>query len=386
MTQRKPIRVAMIIQAYLPLIGGAERQIASLSPLLRELNVELHVITRRYAGLTAFETINGVPVHRIAIAGPKASAAIMFIINSLTKIRSIKPDLLHAHELLSPSTIAVLGKWWMRLPVVAKVLRGGQLGDLAKVKAGMVSKWRIKFLAQNIDAFAVISREIDSELASVGVPEDRRVFLPNGVDTFRFRPALQEEKRLLRNKLNLPAGKLAVYSGRLQPEKRVEQIISIWDQILGEEKEAGLVIVGTGPEESRLHEMAGKGIRFIGAVEDVSPYLKAADIYVLPSSTEGLSNSLLEAMACGLPVIATNVGGAPDLISQGVSGILIHPDAPDELFNALLHLLHNDNLRKQYGERARQIVVDRYDLPKMAERMRNLYDDLLKSRSPLLKP
>lgn len=384
MTARKKIRVVMVIQSYLPLIGGAERQIASLSPFLKELNVELHVLTRRYPGLPTFEIIEDVLVHRIPIAGPKSVAAVMFIFNSLLKIRSLKPDLLHAHELLSPSTIAVLGKLWMSLPVLAKVLRGGQLGDLAKIKAGMFSKWRIRFLAGNIDAFAVISREIDAELALMGIAEDRRIFLPNGVDTVRFKPASREEKSALRETLNLPAGKIVIFSGRLQPEKRVDQLISVWNQIQGQEKEAWLVIVGAGMEEDNLRKMAGDHVRFIGAVEDVAPYLNCADIYILPSSTEGLSNSLLEAMACGLGVIATNVGGAPDLIEHGSRGLLISPDAPNELYAAILAFLHDEKMCTRCGENAREFVTINYALPAMAERMRDLYDALLEHRSPFL--
>lgn len=384
MTTRKKIRVVMVIQSYLPLIGGAERQIASLSPFLKELDVELHILTRRYPGLSSFEIIEGVPVHRIPIAGPKSVAAVMFIFNSLLKIRSLKPDLLHAHELLSPSTIAVLGKLWLGMPVLAKVLRGGQLGDLAKIKAGMLSTWRVRFLSRGIDAFAVISREIDAELALLGIPEARRIFLPNGVDTARFKPALEEEKSALRERLGLPAGKIVIYSGRLQPEKRVGQLIKVWNQIQSQEKDAWLVIVGTGIEENNLREMAGAHVRFIGAVEDVAPYLNSADVYVLPSSTEGLSNSLLEAMACGLGVVATNVGGAPDMVKHGLRGLLISPDAPDELSRAILTLLRDEKMCARSGADAREFVTANYALPAMAERMRNLYDALLERRPPFL--
>lgn len=386
MSSRRRIRVVMIIQSYLPLIGGAERQIAALGPLLQEMNVDVHVLTRQYEGLSSYEVINGVPVHRVPIVRSKAVAAALFITHSLLKIRSLKPDLLHAHELLSPSTVAILGKWWLHLPVLAKVLRSGQIGDLAKLGTGLLRRWRVNFLVNNINAFAIISREIDAELSSIGVPEEQRVFLPNGVDTARFQPALNEEKKLLREQMNLPNEYVVVYSGRLQPEKRVDQLILAWKQLQTQEIDALLIIVGTGPEESRLHRLAGDKVRFIGAVEDVVPYLKASDVYVLPSSTEGLSNSLLEAMACGLPVIATNVGGAQDLIVNGTRGLLISPDSSIEIYDALLRMLKDQSLRSRCGKGAREYVVRNYSLPKMATRMRDLYDALLERRSPLLKP
>lgn len=382
----KPIRVAMIIQSYLPLIGGAERQIASLAPLLKELNVEIHIITRKYSGLKAFEVINGVFVHRIAVVGPKALAAIMYIFGSLYKIKKLKPDLLHAHELLSPSTIGVFGKWLFKLPVLAKVLRGGEIGDISKIKNGIFSSLRINFLIKKISAFAVISKEIDEELKDLNISNTKRIFLPNGVDTKRFKPISVQEKKELRKKIGLPSGKIVIYCGRLQPEKRVDQLIAAWNQIDHERAEEFLLIVGKGTEEQRLRQMAGTSVIFIGEVNDVLPYLNSSDIFVLPSSNEGLSNSLLEAMSCGLPIVATNVGGTTDLIQHNHSGLLISPTKSSEIQNSLLGLLKDDGTCIRLGINAREFVVQNYALLRMAERMRNTYDNLLESNVPFLHP
>src|SRR4030095_5571364 len=127
------IRVVMIIQDYHPMLGGAQRQLAALAPLLQAQQVEVHVLTRRYVGLASFEQVDGVPVYRLPIPGPKPVAALTFIMAALPLIKQLKPDVFHAHELLSPTSGAIAAKRLYHLPVVAKVLRGGSLGDIGKL-------------------------------------------------------------------------------------------------------------------------------------------------------------------------------------------------------------------------------------------------------------
>ena len=371
----KSIRVAMIIQAYYPRLGGAERQLASLAPLLQQSGVELIVLTRRYAGhLSSFEMIRNVPVYRLPVPGPKPIAALGFSLCALLVLQRFKPDVVHAHELLSPATTAVMAKQILRTPVVAKVLRGGVLGDIAKLKNRAFGLHRISALKRNIDAFIVISQEIDRELSGIGVSPEKRIFIPNGVDLARFAPLPLDQKTTQRKLLNLPDGLLVVFSGRLDPEKRVEILIELWPTILERHPEASLLILGTGSDETKLRKLAGANVIFGGNVEDVGPYLASSDIFVLPSSTEGLSNSLLEAMACGLPVIATSVGGATDLISSDQNGILIPPENKLALKNALYLLLSDPEKRAKFGALGQQVVQQNYSLPTCAENLKSLYE------------
>lgn len=329
--KRRLLRVAMIIQAYLPHVGGAERQLAALAPLLRERGIDVHILTRCYPGLAAEEIIDGTPVHRLPIPGPKAMASLSFTLTALSQLWRLRPDVIHAYELLSPTITAVTAKRLLKIPVVAKVLRGGKLGDVDKLRTRTGGTQRLASFRGNIDAFITISHEIDDELAELGIPQTQRSFIPNDVDTARFSPIAAPEKQSLRRKLELPTSPIAVFSGRLAPEKRVDQLIDLWPAIRTEHSDALLLILGTGDEADRLMTQAGDGVRFAGRVDDVALYLKAADLFLLPSATEGLSNALLEAMASGLPAIVTNVGGAPDLIEHQRSGWLIPPDQPNRL-------------------------------------------------------
>ncbi|MCP4425738.1 MAG: glycosyltransferase family 4 protein [Chloroflexi bacterium] len=378
------LKVAMLIQGYLPRIGGAERQLAALAPLLRERGVEIHVITRRYPGLSAFEMIDGVPVHRLPIPGPKAVASLSYTVTAVPLLMRLRPHLIHAHELLSPTTTAVLGKRILGIPAVAKLLRGGVLGDLAKLKKKPGGLRRLNTFRKQVDAFIAISREIDNELADVDIPSSHRVFIPNGVDTNRFQPATAAEKISLRQKLNLPQGPLTIFTGRLSPEKRINDVISAWPAVRQAHPDAALVIVGSGDEATRLQSMAGDGVAFMGRIEDVAPYLRCADIFILPSETEGLSNALLEAMACELAAVATTVGGATDLIAHQQSGWLIPAHEPDAIPDVLTALLDDALLRRQLGRQARKKIMADYTLSKTADRLRHLYDAVLHQRAPNL--
>lgn len=371
--QPSHLRVAMIIQGYHPLVGGAERQLAAVAPLLQARGVDVHILTRRYPGLAAFEKIGGVPVHRLPIPGPKAVASAVFTLAALPLLWRLRPHVIHAYSLFSPATTAVTAKRLFGAPVVVKVLRGGALGDVIRLQQKSSGEGRMALFRKQVNAFIVISQEIDAELAAAGVPPERRVFLPNGVDTGHFAPA---NKQAARSKLGLPGAPIVVFTGRLAAEKRVDQLIALWPVVRAAHAEATLLIIGTGEQELVLKRAAGEGVQFVGQVDDVAPYLKAADLFVLPSSTEGLSNALLEAMATGLPVVATSVGGTTDLITHGENGLLVPPDSPPALQEALLTLLADEARRSDMGRRGRDQVIHDYALPTIVGRLYNLYRQL----------
>jgi glycosyltransferase involved in cell wall biosynthesis len=366
----------MIIQSYHPLVGGAEKQVEALCPLLKKLGVEVSVITRRYQGLKPKELVSGVPVYRMPIPGPKAVKALSFTFFAIFQLARLNPHVIHAHELLSPATTALVARRLMNIPVVVKVLRGGLLGDVAKLKKRFLGLNRLNSLRDRLDQFIVISNEIEAELIEQGFPTEKLNRIPNGVDTEKFSPCKGERKAALRESLGIKPGLVTVFTGRLSAEKKVDQLIKVWPQVRDRFSEAELLIIGEGEKGPELKRLAPRGVSFLGSVADVSPYLQAADLFVLPSSTEGLSNALLEAMSTGLPVVATSVGGAPDLIDHKENGWLISPDHITELEEAIVTILGNEQLRDKLGKQARAKMVSEYDLKQVASRLKDLYISL----------
>lgn len=367
----------MVILEYNPIVGGAQRQLEMLAPYLQTRGVEIHVLTRRYEGLAAYEELNGVAVHRLAAPRPKAVASLAYTTAVLNKIRQLKPDLIHAYSFLSPLSAAALAKQFYGIPVVAKVLRGGALGDVARIKRRRFGTRRMAFYRQKVDAFIAISQEIDQELAGASVPRTKRIMIPNGVDVNHFRPAVGQARQDIRRQLGLPNAPIVIFTGRLEPEKRVDHLLELWPAVRRSNADATLLILGVGSEAERLQRQAGPGVRFLGRIGDVAPYLRASDIFVLPSYTEGLSNALLEAMACGLAVIATEVGGATDVIAHQENGWLVPPDQPAELQTAVEILLGTPDTGRQMGKRAREKMARDFALPTIAGRLRHLYDQVL---------
>ncbi len=129
------LEVAMLIQGYLPRVGGAERQLAYVAPLLQAQKVRVDVITRRYRGLTAFEVVDGVPVHRMPVPGPKALASLSYTVAAVSLLRRLRPSVVRAHEMFSPATTALAARAVLGCAVVVTAHRGGVLGDTGETRA-----------------------------------------------------------------------------------------------------------------------------------------------------------------------------------------------------------------------------------------------------------
>jgi len=204
----------------------------------------------------------------------------------------------------------------------------------------------------------------------------------NGVDVERFAPRPPDEA--LRSSLGLPSrAPLVVAVSRLNPMKGIDDLLKAAALLEGRFDEARFVIVGDGAsrrdleEQARLLGLAGR-VLFTGTRLDVAAILSQAAISVAPSLSEGLSNVVLESMAAGVPVVATRVGGTPELLEDGVTGLLVPPcDAP-ALAVAIGRLLEDEPLARRLGEAARARAVDRFSMQHMVRQTEELYRALLR--------
>lgn len=376
----KSIHTVMILHSYYPIIGGAERQLQALLPLLKERGVRATVLTRRYPGLSTFELIQGTPVFRLPAIGPKPIAAFTFIISAFFQLLKLRPDVIHSYDLMSPTSAALLVQKFHKVPVIAKVLSGGPKGDIDRIHHRPNGMARLRSITRQVDKFIVISQEIALELDAVGASQDKYVFIPNGVDPEKYIPATPLQKSELRKTLNLPANALiALYVGRIIPEKRPEHLLAIWNNIRRKFPQSILIMVGDGSELDRLRSLQVNGVYFTGQVESAEAYMQAADIFVLPSAREGLSNALLEAQAAGLPVVATAIGAAPELIKDGKSGLLVPVDDVISLEKAVLRLFGDVDLRTVLASAGRELVIAKYSLQSTANQLENLYRNLVET-------
>ena len=262
-----------------------------------------------------------------------------------------RADVVHAHWTISGLVGLLATRIWRR-PVALSVR-----GSDAKL-GGRLSRWVSGKVWRAVGANLTVSDDIGQLLLGEGVPDERVRVIPNGISG-RFRPASRDEARV---QLGLPpTGYIVLYVGLLVPVKGVDVLLQSFTD--ARRPEWMCVVVGDGPLRADLETVAaeagvGDSFRFVGRQPsgEMPTWLNAADVLVLPSHSEGRPNVVMEAQACGLPVIATRVGGTPELITDGVTGILIEPGDVDGLAGALRRMALDPELRVQIGARARGFI------------------------------
>src|SRR5262249_50339065 len=220
------------------------------------------------------------------------------------------------------------------------------------------------------------------------VPQRKIVHIPNGVDTAKFRPldpnpTEATAKSGLRHRLGLPAEGLLVGAvGRLDPVKDFPTLLRGFSQLTSQFPQTQLVIVGNGPVRDDLMKMArtlsiAPCLSFVGEQDDVASFLRCFDIFVQCSIFEGMSNTILEAMATGLPIVASDTGGNAELVVGGTNGILFPVGNVEALTEALKKYVSDPVLREHHADQSRQRALKHFDLNLMASRYANLYETAL---------
>ena len=356
------MRVLMVCYRYPPDLGGVETAARSLATALARAGHEIRVLAGADVATEQRASEDGVDVIRIPM--PKGCAAgARYTARVLAAARRLpKPDVVHAHIASAPAVAAaILGRRW-RVPVVVKPSSGAESGgNLHAMASRGLGSLRVSFLRRRVDAFVAISPGIARDLASAWrVPAAKIVEIPNGVDLERFPP--NESRMTGRRKKNY------LYVGRLWiKQKALDLLIEAWKKAA---EPGTLTLVGDGPDRGSLEALAPATVHFAGAVADPSPYYEEADVFVLPSRWEGLSNAILEASAAGLPVIATAVGGTPAIL--GDAGLLVPPDDVGALADALA------------GPPPRAVpredIAARFGVEGVARRHADLYERLVNER------
>lgn len=389
------MQVLMLAFRFYPLGDGTERQALALSHALQRQGVGVSVATARFRGLSTADVLDGVGVDRLLYAPDRrrlrrlANYTYLGALGRHLLRRADAVDLFHCHMATFHIIPAILAGRHLGRPVVVKIACAGSDGDVARLRrfradpAGELGRLTA-LLLHRASAIIAPSTEIYRELTAQGYRRVHR--LPNGVDIQRFRPATSVERDQARSELGLPPNTLLVgFMGRLEKQKAVDVLITAWLRSSLPSHGALLCIAGVGQEEAALRRAldglgdATRSVRFLGRVEPTL-FLRALDMFVLPSRFEGMPNVLLEAMASGLACVGTRIGGTEDLIRDGISGLLVAADQVSPLVAALEHL-SNPELRGRLSGGARLRAATEFSLDGVAQRYRELYRELLVSFS-----
>jgi glycosyltransferase involved in cell wall biosynthesis len=248
--------------------------------------------------------------------------------------------------------------------------------NLERVASHMCDK--MIFISQPLVDWALRER--------ITLRRDKIAKIYSGIDLDRFRPVTDDEKYRIRKKWNIGHDDAVIgIVSKLWEGKGHEVLIRAFKEIKREINGAKLVIVGEGPLDSMLHELTDKlgltdSVLFTGFQMDVAAIISSFDVAVLPSFYEGMGRVLLEAMAMGKPVVASRVGGIPDLVKDGVNGFLINPGDVKGLAEALKRLLYDKEFANIMGRNGRKGITDKYSADVMIRSINNIYVECLKRK------
>jgi len=333
--------------------GGAEFTALNLSKYLFRRGSEVHVITRSERIVPYRETIQGVFVHRVLFPSHPIFLRFMNYICSFIETVRLRPHLIHGIGMFQYGVIACISSRLLRTPLIIQCM-----DDDVQFPNPLVIKLFWKMMLGSVQTIIVKERKSANRLVDFGVDLEKVVVLPNGVDASRFRL----NRRKCREYVDLRNHEKAIlFVGRLEPIKNVESLLIAFARIREQFQDLRLLLVGAGTEMSRLKRIAAQTridhcTNFIGEVSplDVPRYMVAADIFVLPSISEGSPNVILECLAAGLPILASEVGGVPDLVANGKEGFLFKPGNVTQMADLMSLLLRDSQLRRKMSREGRR--------------------------------
>lgn len=285
-------------------------------------------------------------------------------------------DIIHSHDYKSDVLASYLGKKH-GIPIVTTL--HGWITNTLKQKLYV---WIGKKTFRSFDAVLAVSAPIYEEAIRCKVSKDRCYLVSNAIVCADF-VRKQSNSIELRRSLNLNATSTIISCiGRLSLEKGQRDLLQTASLVSAAGLDAHFVFVGDGPDRNHLEQLASElgvssRVSFLGHVRDVRPVLKETDLLVLPSHTEGLPNVALEALSMSVPTIATNVGGTPEIIKNGVTGFLVPPHSPEVMFDKIQELSHSTQTASDFKKNGRRHVEANFDFSTRMRNVEKIYDTVL---------
>jgi len=351
-------------------VGGAENALFELATRIgRELFQPEVACLHGQGPLAARLHTRGVPVHLLG-AQSKSDLRVLW----------------HLHRLIGEGDIVHSFLYHANMAARFAALRTGASAVISSARVAERSRPRRRTLEcwthRLVDVEVCVSTGVRDYLRAGGFPAEKLAVIPNGVDAARFAGRTGDNPRL-RERLGIPPqAPLVTTIGRLHEQKGISFFLRAAASLHHTRPDCHFLIVGRGPLEAQLRNEAKQfhvetHVHFLGFCDDVPAILKATDVFVLPSLWEGMPNAVLEAMAAGLPVVATRVEGTVDLVEDGKTGVLVMPKDVPALVGAVLRLLNDPARAALIGHAAQEHVRARYPLEAMVRRHEELYAGLL---------
>jgi glycosyltransferase involved in cell wall biosynthesis len=367
--------------------GGAELQAHRLARALIANGHRVELLTTRHRGESSFEVVEGVPVRRLFSFGNRRLiwrlgpySYLGLLARELLR-RTEEHDIVHVHQAFHPAFAAVMARRLGGRPVIVKVATAGDFGDLAQMQTGRPtlpagSGRMLKHVLARADAFVAISDAIAKELIAAGAPRDRVIRIPNGVDMGPL--PTPEERAEARRSLSLDqTTPVAVYVGRQGAQKGSDILLAAWRILSSQLSVPRLFVLGEGfqTDDAFMAEARafGSTMTVTGRVRDVRRYLLAADLFVLPSRGEGMSNAVLEAMSVGVPCIVSDIPGNREVVTHRETGLTFPSEDAAALATIIKDALSDRAALAPLAAAARKSAEANYSMPMVTRRYEALY-------------
>jgi glycosyltransferase involved in cell wall biosynthesis len=399
MSSAAPLNVCLLTETYHPVTGGGETQARVLAAGFVAAGANVQVLTRRTdSGLPELEVLDGATVWRLSPKGPGHLKKWGLVVTAFWKLVQLR----HSYDVILVGGYRVLG--------IPSVIASRLLGKPCILKADSIGEFSGEFfdpglkrfhlrhnrfpvnlvvgirngLLRRAQAFVAISSVIADELQNNGVQASRIKAIPNSVDTARFRPVTESEKAALRDTLEIPISRcVGVYTGRLVTTKGLPLLMRSWASIVGAYPDVLLILVGSGGLgiqncEDELRNYVSKNsletkVFFAGSVNNVHQYLQASDFFVFPTERESFGISVIEALACALPVVTTATGGIRDIVTDQDTALVVPTNDERALELAIETVLQGGDAIESMARSGRHVAIERYSEPEILR----LYDELI---------
>ncbi|MEM2912012.1 MAG: glycosyltransferase family 4 protein [Candidatus Bathyarchaeia archaeon] len=392
------LKVMMLTWEFPPrIIGGISPHIYYLSKSLAKNNAKVYVVTCDFPGAPEHETLDGVEVYRIdSYKNPSpdfASWVYLMNMNMQKEAAAIvnrlgEVDIFHAHDWLV-ATASIGLKHVFRKPLIVTIhsteigRRNGLHSDYEK----MIHETEAWLTYEAWRVICCSNYMISHVKWAFGLPEDKLVMIPNGVDVKEYEKDVNVDLNSFRRRFALPEEKIVLFVGRLVYEKGIHVLINAVPKIL-DKVNAKFVIVGSGYMKESLSEIVRKmglahKVMFTGFLDDetLRKLQKCADVSVVPSLFEPFGIVALEAMAAKSPVVVSDSGGLSEIVEHDITGVKVYPDNPDSLTWGVTRVLLDEKYANWLRENAYKKVKENFSWEKISQQTKNVYKNVLNEYS-----
>lgn len=368
---------------YLPYVGGAELFVREIMTRLAGRYRFVVVTVRGDRALPRRETYGEVEILRVGLgAGIDKLLYPLPAVGKALRLDSV--DLVHAIMVNASALASVLYRFVRPRPSILTI-QNGDSEEYVRDWLGPAFPLYPR-LHRPFDRVHVISRHLRDQALSYGTDPSRIRIIPNGVDLAVFSRSVHSEDDVgrLRAGLGLEGKRILLSASRLVLKNGIGDLVQAMPAIAAEHPDGVLLLIGDGEDRGQLERLSTHSgvedrVRFLGSMDqrDVARHLCLADVFVRPSLSEGLGTAFLEALACEVPIVGTPVGGIPDFLEEGKTGLFCEPGNPESIARAVNRFLSEPELARRCAARGRAMVQKSYQWDAVAERIAGLYQELL---------